>query len=829
MKLLLSVVLMSLSAEPSTRPTWPGLGAYRLLVQVEATAMSPGRNSDEGPAEVAIDFDKCLADIAPGRQADLTTLQVIRLDPTSDKTPTPSRFAYGRSPADVPWRWYDATIDYDFPEFEDNISATDGKLNYRRYTRFGYFYDVVGDWKAGRLVFAHAQESQRPTRYAITFDLLPAGATPQTAEPRGWIGDGLHRCEPVSESSTGLIHTRIDRVDWNGDGLFDLIVGCARGGMVWFPNLGKAGEPNFAFSRLIKTDDNLPLDVGWSASPHAVDWDGDGRIDVIAGGEMNRVVFYRNTGTAQRPVLHYEGLIRTDDGKPLMLPWEPSPETEKFYKYTQDYYPVLTTVDWDGDGDLDLLAGGYVTGRIYLFENLAGKGKLPRLRMVGPVEADGQPIDVGWCAAPTLGDLDGDGDLDLISGSMPMTAGGGDSASSEKFLYYFRNDGSRFAPRFRKVPFPCKGTFPAAALGTPRLIDWNSDGRLDLIVSAGTQIYFFRNIGTAREPLFEAHRNPLSSRWGSTCLPGRRLVEPATPRAPVENCADTSRGIASGIQLIDWDGDGRLDLVTAPYVFRNTGLGNPGVYERPFCLLKKGQEISHLSGIGDDWRFQQVVDLDGDGTFDLMDADHAGHFWFHRNRGTNASPDFDTKGLRLMLGNGRPVSVGEGMEGFDALQGARATYAVGDYNGDRLPDLVAVNATGFVRWFKQIPPPPDTREPRFEPAVEIARLSTRGAASACDWNGDAKLDAVVGSSAAEVYVVLGRGGAPGAPFDAPRRLALPNAPYGSGAPVAVGDFNGDGDPDIILSTAYGYHCFYEHSFVERGYAKGQVVGAEKRR
>jgi hypothetical protein len=390
-----------------------------------------------------------------------------------------------------------------------------------------------------------------------------------------------------------------------------------------------------------------------------------------------------------------------------------------------------------------------------------------------------------------------------------MTQGGGDTVSSDRFLLYFENVGSRERPRFRQAKFPQRGEFPVAALATPRLVDFTGDGVLDLVVSANTQAYMFKNVGDARRPEFEAHRTALPGVWGNAPL--------------------------AGTQFLDYDGDGLPDGVDAPRVYRNRGLGSPGMFASPISLLKPGVKIDHLSGVGDDWIFQRLYDLDADGQQDLLDADHGGHVWWHRNRGTTKDCDFDPTGARLTLTDGQPLVIAPVRTGFDALQGARATYTVGDFDNDGKPDLVTADTFGEVLCFRQSESKENASRQRaapvFEPGHKIAKLRIRAVPVACDWNGDGQTDVVAGSSADDVILIAGNKEAAtfAERFAAPQPIALPYAPDGAGAPLVVTDYNGDGDPDIILHTAYGYCCFYERSFINHGYAHGEATKVETRR
>ena len=57
---------------------------------------------------------------------------------------------------------------------------------------------------------------------------------------------------------------------------------------------------------------------------------------------------------------------------------------------------------------------------------------------------------------------------------------GGDSTDQEHFLRYWENIGTRTRPRLVERPFPKVGRFPRSALGTPRAVDVNGDGLLDV-------------------------------------------------------------------------------------------------------------------------------------------------------------------------------------------------------------------------------------------------------------------------------------------------------------------------------------------------------------
>lgn len=783
-------------AEESARP-WKGMGAYRVLASVKTRQKDQGDRRDDMPAALTLDLASELAELGETRRPDIASIQVMRLD--GDGRPEVYRdYAHQQSEFDRPFRWYDASIPFEFPDARDAISRTAEMPRFRPRTRGGAFYNVLGEWRSGRLVWMHTDDGCDAT-YAIYFDVLPVGESPSQLPPRAWLGDGSPRCTESGGSTMGADHCRVDTTDWNGDGLVDLIVGENYGHVVWWPNLGTEQRPQFRYGKLVWAD-GKPLDAGIGAAPKVVDWDGDGDDDLLVGTHWNRILLYRNIGSNSNRQYQCAGPLLIN-GKPLEVPFQPLTRGEKGI-FKRDYYPVLETCDWDNDGDIDLLAGGYVTGLIFLYENegsAPGAGDLiPR----GPIHADGQPLNVGhWCAAPAVADWDNDGDLDLVTGNMPMYVTPQEQHLHQRdHVQYYENVGGRGTPQLRRREFPGDGEFSMGRLATPRPADWDGDGDLDLVVSSREQIYLIENQGTVASPHFSLPGVRVRCPWGMARLPGTRLT--------------------------DWNGDTRMDVVSGYTVQLRTEAGNPYAWDKTVSVLPPGQWIAHPSGVGDDWFWPYLFDFDSDGDRDVLFGDWFGHIWLHRNQSTEQGVLFDLEGIRATLGDdSQRLKVGpqnkDVSTDFDALQGARTVFAVGDMDADGRHDLVVGDTYGIIRYFRCL----DASQFRFATPVEIGDLGIRGLVDVTDFNGDGKLDVLASAANGKVRLFLNRGDKGGAVFGQGIDLQLPLIEQPR---VLIADINGDGDDDMYLPSTQG-SCFIERSFLEGGYAAATRIALERRR
>ncbi|MBN1974443.1 MAG: VCBS repeat-containing protein [Sedimentisphaerales bacterium] len=237
-------------------------------------------------------------------------------------------------------------------------------------------------------------------------------------------------------------------MDLNNDGNIDIISGSWPGEIFFFK-----GEPNhtFAAPEMLKYKDGEIINVGGGFRNENITMNGR-KYNLIAGTTTEE-------NTSEGRFIIYHG---------------------KKYKNTDDN-PIATTgtastahfADWDGDGDYDLIIGD-INGKVYLLRNEGTPES-------SAFEKEQEIAKVSSRAGPFPADWDNDGDMDLLVGA--------DNGS----VSLFENKGDRKSPKLVSaveiVPpvreLPGEEIPKDARRGNRSKIcaaDWNSDGKLDLLV-----------------------------------------------------------------------------------------------------------------------------------------------------------------------------------------------------------------------------------------------------------------------------------------------------------------------------------------------------------
>lgn len=294
--------------------------------------------------------------------------------------------------------------------------------------------------------------------------------------------------------------------DNDGDGDKDLLLGdIAYRTMVLLTNTGDS--QNALITEQINPWPTNTNFINLSIFPAAsfVDVDHDNIRDLLVspnneGGSENYqcIWFYKNNGNDSAPSFDFT-------------------QRDAFVENTLDFGEgaVPTFCDYNQDGLADIVVGNYgyfqpsgtYRSQLALLENIGTSGN-PQYKLIDRDYANlGDLSGNALNYTPAFGDIDGDGDEDLLVGS------------SDGRIFHYENVALPGENAFYVFVTADFQSIDIGTFASPQLVDVNNDNLLDLLVgSRNGKIHYFKNEGTIQNILL----NEVSNEWGgiSTSLPG---------------------------------------------------------------------------------------------------------------------------------------------------------------------------------------------------------------------------------------------------------------------------------------------------------------------
>ncbi len=250
-------------------------------------------------------------------------------------------------------------------------------------------------------------------------------------------------------------HSRPFVVDYDLDGKKDLLLGTKEGKIALFTNTGTDNSPTFSDYQFLKAE-GKDIDVGTHAAPFIVDYNNDGTNDLLVGNGEGSLLYYANQGNTAQPVFSSPTMLEDSEGSTIEV----------------DSYCTPCVVDWNEDNLKDILLGSG-SGAVTVYLN-QGSDSDPLFVSSQPIEVEEEALNVGGFSAPFVADWNGDGKKDLLVGD------------GEGYVHFYLSSADEEESRFVKSGKVQVGGQELMVEGPagPFLVDWNQDGKDELLIGS---------------------------------------------------------------------------------------------------------------------------------------------------------------------------------------------------------------------------------------------------------------------------------------------------------------------------------------------------------
>lgn len=543
--------------------------------------------------------------------------------------------------------------------------------------------------------------------------------------------------------------------DFTGDGRRDIAVASPGESLIYlFINDG-----NHVFAG------PLPL-AGWLGVRDlaAGDFDGDGLTDLAAAGTTNGLVQYRSLGGGAFAIATTVPALRSD---PI------SGSDDSDYEFPQPAY-YLKSVRQPGDDRDELVASFAQRGKIWVLR----ADEDGKLAVTGDIEnVSLTALD----AAPLLSPATNGAPVDLITAY---------SRGGNLDIFAATNLPQRFVGR------PVDRYYVSGAPRNVRIADLDGDGWNDLVVVAqrADKVITYHNDGGQLTPIAEAFvgRGPREMDLGDFNQDGRLDLAVLNRQSMDVSILITSTnastlsgflaldsvypvdGGVSGLDLRDFNGDGRLDVLQ---LHRDTSEFSVRITETNGHL---SVPTYYAITNGFNPAAQIAVDVNSDGRADMVSANLSGSVTVRLGQADGKFGPEQTFSLP------------------DSANGALFAVVAGDFDGDGHIDLAAGYLDCRISFFR------GDGTGRFTFVKTHLFIYEPRSMAVGDFDQDGDLDIAGGSLAGKFAIVENLGNLLTAPYLIIREHAG-SGDFGSNLQVV--DQNGDGDPDLLFGSAGGFTLY----------------------
>ncbi len=512
------------------------------------------------------------------------------------------------------------------------------------------------------------------------------------------------------------------------------------------------------------------VDFTTGSNPYRVaiaDVDGDGKPDIVVTNSGNgvgtTVSVFRNTGTS--------GSITASSFAPKV-------------DFTTGLCPFgLAITDLDGDGKVDIVVANHFSNTVSILRNTSASGSITASSFAPKVDFATGSYPNGVAIA----DVDGDGKPDLVVVN-----------SGSNTLSVFRNVISGAPPTISSFS-PTSGPIGTAVTITGTNFNATASNNIvyfgavkaPVSTASSTQLTVTVPVGATYAPITVTDTTSGLTAFSSApfvvTFPSSRIIDTTSFAPGIGFTTGTGPG---GIAVCDLDGDGKPDLVVTNTgggggatisVFRNTstpGSISAGSFAPGTPLTTGAYPLSVAN-----------CDLDGDGKPDIVVVNNNSNtLSVFRNTSTPGNISFQS-----------PIVI--------PTASGPARIAIGDLDGDGKPDLVVTNIDGgnadgnTVSVFRNTS---TLGNISFAPKVDFTTGGTNPEGVAiCDLDGDGRPDLVVVVGHSDSINVFRNTSTPGS---ITAKSFAPEVSFSTGLYplfLAVGDIDGDGKPDIVVTNSSG--------------------------